>query len=84
MRQIDVYMLPFMLKKRPIGTTIVIHQDTAPEDTSSDNEALESCCKDIIDAIHAQNPKKLAEALMYAREVMDNPTSVEDEEKDEE
>jgi hypothetical protein len=78
-------VLPFLDRKRKQNGVIVEQRsqdgslDKAYEDDGNAPEAMEACAREILEAISAKDPKKLASALQSAFEIADSQSHVEGE-----
>lgn len=66
-------MLPFQKNKQ--GQVVGIIMKTREPDNKEENNnshAIDACAKDLIDAIHTKDIKRVAEAIQSAFEILEN------------
>lgn len=66
-------MLPFQKNKQGQVAGIIMKTREPDNKEESDNSsAIEACAKDLIEAVHSRDIKRVAEALQSAFEILEN------------
>jgi hypothetical protein len=71
-------VLPFLKRKQAASSGVIIKtrepDKTSEESTeqSIDSSAIESCARDLISAVHAQDAKGVAEAIKTAFDILES------------
>lgn len=69
-------MLPFLTKKQPQATGIIVKHRAPDEDQEYQDkpddrsEAIEACAKDLLDAINSSNIKEIAATIKSAFDIL--------------
>lgn len=71
-------MLPFLKQRRDAGLIVQTRKpDEKPSESEDMGDPVEACAEDLINAIHAKDVRRAAEAMRAAFEIMDAEPHVE-------